>query len=237
MGGEEQSEDFVAGPGVEIPGGLVGKQQGGPVHEGARHRRALALAPGDRVRPVLGAVAEADALEGFARPVAPRAPVHATVREGQLDVLHHREPGQEVEALEDETDLLAPHRRQGVGGQAPDVVAIQLEAPLRGFREATHDLQERGLARARGTHDGEEFAPVDPQIDPAQGVDRGPTRFVALVQPGQFDHRRRAPGSRGAHLSRTVSPAARPESTWTRLPSTMPIATLRSSASGPSIAT
>ena len=68
---EQQLHDARAGGGVEVAGGLVGEQHGGPRDEGARHRDALLLAAGELPRIVAGALAQAHASSTSQR--APRA--------------------------------------------------------------------------------------------------------------------------------------------------------------------
>src|SRR5262249_37448085 len=47
----EEGHDLFAGPGVEVPGGLVGEQKRRPVDQGPGDRHALSLAAGKLVRP------------------------------------------------------------------------------------------------------------------------------------------------------------------------------------------
>ena len=67
----EQAHHLVAGGTVEVAGGLVGQEQRRLHDGGARDRHALALAAGQLVGPVLGAVGQA---------VVRRAPAHALRR-------------------------------------------------------------------------------------------------------------------------------------------------------------
>jgi hypothetical protein len=57
---EEQAEDARSGLGIEVPGGLVGEQQGGLRREGAGEGDALLLAPGELGGVVVGAIGETD---------------------------------------------------------------------------------------------------------------------------------------------------------------------------------
>ena len=50
------AQELAAGDGVEVPGGLVGQEDGRPVDQGPRDGYALHLATGQLVRPVLGPV-------------------------------------------------------------------------------------------------------------------------------------------------------------------------------------
>jgi hypothetical protein len=53
----KEGHDFVAGFGVEVAGGLVGEDDGGPVDEGAGNGDALALTAGELVGLVVHAIA------------------------------------------------------------------------------------------------------------------------------------------------------------------------------------
>ncbi len=77
------------------------------------------------------------------------------------DVLQRRGARQEVEALEDEAQLLGPHQRPLVRRQAAHLLAVEPELAGAGPVEAAQDVHQRGLARAGGPHQGHHFAPVD----------------------------------------------------------------------------
>ena len=57
--GEEQLDDFVAGRGIEIAGGFVGKDKGGARRDGTGDGDALLLAPRKLLRVMVQPVAEA----------------------------------------------------------------------------------------------------------------------------------------------------------------------------------
>src|SRR5882762_1607813 len=61
--------DFNRRATVEIPRGLVGQKDRGPVHEGARNGNALLLAARKLGREVLDAVSESHQVQGFTRPL------------------------------------------------------------------------------------------------------------------------------------------------------------------------
>ncbi len=101
----KQLHDLVAASAVEVPGGLVGQDQARFARECTSDRDTLTLASGERLRSVVQAVRQADALKpryrtgvGFAYPEA---------ADDQLAsrVLDRRHTGHQVEALEDEADI------------------------------------------------------------------------------------------------------------------------------------
>ena len=154
---------------------------------------------------------------------APFPPRHAPVAEGQRDVLDEREAREEVEALEDEADLLTAQAGEVVRTRARGVATVQAVAPGGRLREAAEHLEERRLPAAGGAHDDHHLAAFDPQVDAAQRVDGAAAEVVDLLHLGQLDHGLAV--HRRAHCSRTVAPAWRPETIWTRSPSMMPIST------------
>src|SRR4028119_128662 len=70
----EQRHDLGRGRRVEVPGRLVGEQDGRLVDQGAGHGHALALAAGQLVGVVVHARAEPHPLPGAPGPLAPHAP-------------------------------------------------------------------------------------------------------------------------------------------------------------------
>jgi len=83
----EERHDLDARLGVQVPGRLVGEDDRGPVHEGARDGDALALAAGQLVRLVVDAVLQADALQDLPGALMALMGRDAGVDEGKLDVL------------------------------------------------------------------------------------------------------------------------------------------------------
>ena len=68
-----------------------------------------------------------------------------------------RGPGQQVEGLEHEPDLAVSDVRQGVLIHGARLLAIQDVGAGGGCIQAPEDVQQRGLARAGRTHDGQVF--------------------------------------------------------------------------------
>ena len=108
---EQQLDDLAAGVLVEIAGGLVGEQQLGVVAERPGERRALLLAA-QLAGVVVGARGEADlgeALAGLGEGIA-----GARQLERHGDVLERGHGRDEVERLEQNTDLTATEQREAV---------------------------------------------------------------------------------------------------------------------------
>ena len=138
----------LAQPGVERRERLVEQHDLGIGGEGARERDALALAAGQLVRVVAGAVGEADELEALGHALAPLG--------AEADVAGHRQVREQRAVLEDHADPpvlgLDPHAVAGHGA------ARDRHAARVGLLEAGDHAQQRGLARAARPEQGHQLA-------------------------------------------------------------------------------
>ena len=73
-------------------------------------------------------------------------------------------PGEDERVLENDADVLA----QVGQAQLLDVDAVEQDAALLDVVETRHQADDRGLARARGAHDGDALPCANPEIDVAQ---------------------------------------------------------------------
>jgi hypothetical protein len=89
-------------------------------------------------------------------PLALRAR-HAPVVQRRFDVVVDVEIWNEIEALEDEPDLLVADARALVVGELAHVLAVEDVAPAVELFQQAGDVQERGLAGARVARDGDEL--------------------------------------------------------------------------------
>src|SRR5262249_47134209 len=185
-------------------GRLVGEDEARPIDQGAGDRDPLPLSSGELGGQVPGATAEPDALESGERTVAALAPADAAVAERQADVLGRGEARQQVEALEDEADLLAAEPREPVGRDRVDRSAAEAVLARRRLQQAAEDLHESRLPRARRAHDREQLACSDAEVDAAERLDVHAAARVGLADTRELDHGR-------AHRRRTSCPASRPE--------------------------
>jgi hypothetical protein len=137
-------------------------------YHGPAHRHTLLLAAAQLAGPVAGAVANAHLVHGFSHPRLALGGRDAVVQQRQFDVLCHRQFFDEVEALEDEADvLLAQSRQPGFAGPR-DLFPMQPELTLVGSVEQADEVQQRALAAAAGAHDGGELAGLHGEVDAAQ---------------------------------------------------------------------
>ena len=179
----EHAHDLDAGAAVEIAGRLVGEQQGGLVGERAGDGDALLLAAGKLVRLVVGAVGQADRVQRLQGPLAlaRSGQALAGVEHRQFDILQRGGAGQQVEALEDEADLLVADVGQFVAAELRDVDAVERILPPGRPVEAADDVHHGGLAGAAGAHERDELALGDFQRHAAHGVHIHLAGVVGLV--------------------------------------------------------
>src|SRR5471032_1621151 len=102
----EELHHLIAVARIEVSRGLVREQHAGLAGEGARDRDALLLTARKLAREMARAMAHADAFERGRDGGLPIGGRHAAIGEGKFHVLEDVEIADEVEALEDETDLL-----------------------------------------------------------------------------------------------------------------------------------
>jgi hypothetical protein len=117
----EQGDHLFAGVAVEVAGRLIGQNQRRLHDGGAGDRHALALAAGELVGPMVGAVLQAEAGErpgdaGVALPGRNAGQGHR-----QRDILGGGQARHQMEALENEPDAFAAHPRLLVGREGGHV--------------------------------------------------------------------------------------------------------------------
>ena len=116
-------------------------------------------------------VRHADALERFHHALLAVGRRHLLpVGERQFDVLVHREIADQVETLEDESDLLVADARALCEVQVLDRLAVQQVAPVGGRVQQADDREQRGLAAARRARHGHVLAFVDGQVHAGKRV-------------------------------------------------------------------
>src|SRR5580658_10375070 len=181
----EQFQKGRAGGGVQVPGRLVGHDQGGPPGQGPGDGGTLLLASRQLVRPVPKAMAHPDPFQGRLRqPTALGGPL-APVEQAVGDVVEHGHAVEQEELLEDEAEAPGTQARELRVGHARGVLPGDAEHAAGGSFEGTHHVQQGALARPGRADDGDELALVDPQADASQGHDRRVARIL-LHHVGQL---------------------------------------------------
>ena len=114
---------------------------------------------------------------------------HSAQLQRQGHVLLGRKRRQQIERLEDEPHPLAADDGALVVVQRGQIDAFQQHLAAGGRFHSAEDVQQGALARARRTHDRQQFALADLEVDAAQGVNAnlalGP---VVLLQAAGFQH-------------------------------------------------
>ena len=95
-----------------------------------------------------------------------------------------------MEELEDEADRVAADEAELVLVEAGHVAPDELVAPAVGPVEAAEDVEEGGLARARGAHDREVLAGRDLLADVDEGVDGLAADVEGAGEALEADHSR-----------------------------------------------
>ena len=169
---------LLAGRGVQVAGGLVGKEQARPVDEGAGDRDSLLLAAGELAGVVPQPVSEAH--RGQLRPGPVEGVGLARELAGRGHVLESGHGGDEMEGLEDDPDVAAPKPRERVLVQGGQVMSGRRDLPAGGAFKAADDHEQGGLARARGSDHAHRLPGCQVEVDAAQDLHRS-------GRPGQRD--------------------------------------------------
>ncbi len=155
---------------VEVSGGLVGENNGGPVHQRTGDRDPLTLSTRKLVGLVGHSRLHAHRSQSFLSPFHALGRGHARINQRQLHIVQSRCARQEVEGLEDKSNLFVPDAGQFVVVQLADLLTIQPVLAAAGRIQAPDQVHQRGLARSRRPHDRDVLVAADLQIHSAQRV-------------------------------------------------------------------
>src|SRR5690349_4318268 len=139
------------------------------------------------------------------RPLPPLARSHGGIGQRQLDILQRGMGREQVEALEDETQLAVPNPRPLRLRQPSDLLTTQQVLSTAGGIEAAEDVHEGGLAGTRRPHHGDIVASINPQADASQRVDHLSGHMVLLSKVDRLQN--------GAHVPAPPAGARRPTTT------------------------
>ena len=89
----------------------------------------------------------------------------------EADVFERRQRRQQVEELEDESDLVAAHPRQVVVGEAGERLAVDAHTAGGRTVESADEIEERRLARSGGSDDRDHLAARDRDAHIVEGGD------------------------------------------------------------------
>lgn len=106
-----------------------------------------------------------------------------------LDVFADIEDRDQIERLEDETDLAVAQLAFRVLVERADLDAVDLDLAGILFVQTADQVEERGFARPRRADESRELASVKIEIESPQRVHGRRTESIAFVDPGDFDER------------------------------------------------
>jgi len=167
----QQAHDGLAVLTVQVSGWLVGEQDGRGSGEGAGNGDALLLTAGELGGIVAHAMGHVDALKRVLDTVLALACRHAgAIGQRQLDVLVDGEVADQVEALEDEADLLVADAGAVTEVQVGDLFRVEGVAAVSGSVEQADDREQRRLAAAGGAGHGNVLAAGDVEVNARERV-------------------------------------------------------------------
>src|SRR5580698_2477886 len=150
---------------IQIPRGLVRQNQLGMIDQSTRHGHALLFAAGKLRRQKRDAVRESHARQHFARFGLIRGAVKIL---RQHHVFERGKIRHQMKLLENKTDFFGTVTREPGFIQARQVGAIHNRLACSRRVEAAQSVNERCLARARRSHDGNPFALFDAEGNPIE---------------------------------------------------------------------
>jgi hypothetical protein len=118
------------------------------------------------------AVGEARLLQERFGAFACRPRVVSRSAERHLHVLGRREAGDQMERLEDDSDLVAPVLRQCAARERRDLRRVELGAPTDGAQNRGQHGEERRLSTAARTEEKRKLAAADGEVEPVDGPDQ-----------------------------------------------------------------
>ena len=196
----DQGQDGLPGGLVEVPGRLVSQHDGGSTDEGPGDGDPLALSARELRGTGMGALCQADEVQGVEGALAALSEWDAGVEEPVGHVVQHGGVFGQEELLEDEPDPGGPQIGHVLVCHCGDVEPGDPYLAGGGPIEGSHQLQQGGLARSGRADDPDQLALADGEVDSAQGLDGRLTR-VALGHVLDVEHRRSGVDGSGSVLA------------------------------------
>jgi hypothetical protein len=148
----------------------------------------LLLAARELLGQEVDALRQAEALEQQPRPIVRGGAAEAGDVERDLDILASRERGHQVEVLEDEAELSRPQLGQLGLRERGELQALDGDRAVAGVQQAAEHRQQRGLAAAGRSHDQDDLACQDRQVEVMNGVDGGGALAEAAEEAAGVEH-------------------------------------------------
>ena len=175
----QQGNGIFAALFVQVPRGLVGKDQLGLGQHRPGDGHPLLLAAGELVGVFFQLVVDAQQLRHLPQKRLVR--LLAVQLQGHGDVVEDCVLVQKVELLEHEAHVPAAEGRHFGIGIGVEVLAVEDHLARGGLVQAAEDVQQRGFPRAAAADDGVEEAGLEVGTDAVQGVDLAGGGIVGLV--------------------------------------------------------
>ena len=154
-------EDKVPRFAIQVPGRLVGKNQIRPHGERPRHRNTLLLSSTQFARLVVQPFAQAKTLKQICRLVLLVLSIGSVERHRQLHILDGIQIRNEIEALEQKTDLLVAQSRPLIDADLVQRLPVKQNAAGRRRKHPADHRKQRRLSASTWTDDGDELTSID----------------------------------------------------------------------------
>jgi len=156
--GFQEFQCFVSAYRVEGGRGLVANDQAGFVHKRAGNGHSLLLSARELVGIGFESLSQADSLKDGACPLFRFGPGFPLQDEGDRDIFHRCECGDEIELLENKADILAAEAGYLTVTHCSEVLVKDGDLAFLELQRATDHAQERCFSAARRTDDHENLA-------------------------------------------------------------------------------
>ncbi len=167
-----------------LPVGSSARTMAGLLIKRPGQRHPLLLAPGKFGRPVRQALLQSQQAYDLVEVCGIANAVGAGNIKRDINIRLRAQRRQQIEFLEDESDLaLAQPGALGVG-ELREVVAVDDDVPGIGASQSTQQVEKGGFAAARGAYDTDKFSLLHVKGDTPE---RGNVNFAHAVGLAQFD--------------------------------------------------
>src|SRR5437879_1157477 len=184
----QQAQNFVGGLAIQVPGGLVAHQQLRIGHQRARDRDALLLAARQFLRLVLGTIGKSHHLQRHGDILLALRGGELCQQQRQLDVALSAQHRHQVVELEHEADVVCAPLRQLAARKVVDAATADVDLARAGLIETADQVEQRGLARARRTHERDEVALGNIERESVQDLDCLLAAPVDLADTADLNH-------------------------------------------------
>ena len=184
----EQIENVRGRVGVEICSRLIGENELRLGDHRASDGDTLSLTAGELIRSLLQLLAQSDFAEPSADARIASSAWHVLQQQRIFNVLVRIENRNEIERLKDEAEGVEAEGGETVERRACDVDVVDHDAAGVRFVDAADEIEQRGLAAAGRSGDGDEVSARDRQRYFFERANANPSQFVALTHAVERDH-------------------------------------------------